>query len=210
MDITLINPIIHNVEQKSPKWFELRKGVITSSLYDTLMPAKTKAIDSFNATQLGILSELAVQRMTGVIEESFSSKHMQRGTEQEPKAVQHYELETMKTITEVGFITFLDFGDSPDGVVLGDRAIEIKSPKTTTHFEYLKDSSALFKKYKWQGYGHMIGLQVDKCDYISYDDRFPEGKQMVIYTETFDSKEGARLIDRLEICEAKIKEFCNA
>lgn len=210
MDIQLINPIEHNVLQRTEQWFRLRCGIITSSLMDPLMPAKSKAIDSFNQTQLSILSELAVQRMTGVIEDSFSSKHMARGTEKEPEGIQHYELKTMKLVKEVGFFTFLDYGDSPDGIVIGDRAIELKCPKTTTHFEYLKDPSKLFNKYKWQGYAHMIGGQVDKCDYISYDDRFPEDKKMVIYTENFNSSEATKLLDRLEICENKIKEYCNA
>ncbi|MCP4239860.1 MAG: YqaJ viral recombinase family protein, partial [bacterium] len=147
---------------------------------------------------------------TGTIEESFKSKHMERGTEQEPKAIQHYELLKMKMITEVGFYTFLDFGDSPDGIIENDRAIEIKNPKTTTHYDYYLNPESLFKKYKWQGYGHMIASHLLKCDYISFDNRFGDDKKMVIYTEEYRQEEADKLIARLNECEAKIKEFCNA
>ena len=213
MEIELVNRIesvLHDVEQRSEEWFALRLGKITSSLYDDLMPAKSKAIDSFNETQLKILKELAVQRMTGTIEDSFTSKHMERGTEEEPKAIDYYELTQFKIITPVGFYTFLDFGDSPDGVILNDRAIEIKNPKTTTHYDYYLDPESLFNKYKWQGYGHMIASGLLKCDYISFDDRFKDDKKMVIYTENYKQQEADKLLARLAICEAKIQEFCNA
>ena len=176
MDITLINPLEHNVEQRTEEWKLLKLGLISSSIVDTLMPARNKAIDSFNQAQLSILSELAVQRITGIIEDSFESKHMKTGTLREPEAFFEYELRTGKVVDSVGFVTYLDYGDSPDGLIREERAIEIKSPKSTTHFEYIKNPKLLRDKYKWQGYNHMIANQVSECDFISYHPKFKGDK----------------------------------
>ena len=195
------------VEQRTEEWFKLRLGKITGSRFPKLM---SKDIDKFSVTQLSILKELAVERLTGEKTEFFTNKYMEWGTEKEPEAIAHYELETYSKVQEVGFYPFGDFGDSPDGIT-DDRAIEVKCPKSTTHLDYIVNPKKLFNAYKWQCYGHMIATGLKKCALMSYDPRFTdESKRLVIFPIEFEQAEADKLMERLNICEAKIKEFCNA
>ncbi|MGB3465493.1 MAG: lambda exonuclease family protein [Cyclobacteriaceae bacterium] len=198
------------VDQRSEEWFALRLGKITGSRFPKLMNSSKKKIDEFTDSQLTILKELAVERMTGERTDFYSNKYMEWGTETEPLAIAHYEGLNWCKVQEVGFYPFGDFGDSPDGIT-EDRAIEVKCPKSTTHLDYLIDPKKLFNTYKWQCYGHMIATGLKQCDLISYDPRFTdEAKRMVIYNIQFEQEEADKLMERLNLCEAKIKEFCNA
>lgn len=199
------------VEQRTEEWFNLRLGRLTGSKFPKIMPSARQKPDAFNDTQLKSLKELAVERMTGERTEFFTNSYMEWGTETEPKAIEHYEALNWCKVKEVGFYPFSDFGDSPDGIIEGDRAIEVKCPKSTTHLDYLLNPEKLFNMYKWQCYGHMIATGLRKCDLMSFDPRFKEeDKKIVIYSIDYEEEEAKKLLDRLELCEAKIKEFCNA
>ena len=207
MDIEIIEDP-KQVEQRTEEWFALRLGKITGSRFPKLM---TGGKESFSLTQLTILKELAVERLTGERTEFFTNKYMEWGTETEPQAIAFYESKEWVKVKEVGFYPFDDFGDSPDGIIEGVKAIEVKCPKSTTHLDYIVSPKKLFTAYKWQCYGHMIATGLKKCDLMSYDPRFlDESKQLVIYPIDFDQKEADVLMARLRLCEAKIKEFCNA
>lgn len=214
MDITIIdNP--QEVEQRSEEWFNLRLGRITGSRFPSLMPSTRQKPDEFNKTQETILKELAVERLTGAREEGFTNQYMQWGTEIEPLAIENYETDQWCKVKEVGFYPFkiddIDwFGDSPDGIIEGVKCIEIKCPKSTTHFDYLLDPKKLVKAYEWQCYGHMIATGLKQCDLISFDPRFPEGKQLVIVTLDYDEAKAKLLKDRLLLCNQKIEGWVNA
>lgn len=206
MDIEIVET--KELIQGTEEWLEARKGRITASKFPDLM-VKPRSGD-FSQTQLTYLKERAVEILTGIREESFSNKYMEWGTETEPLAREYYEIETFRIVKEVGFYPFgANFGDSPDGLC-EDRAVEFKCPKSTTHLDYLLDPKKLVKKYYWQCYGHMIATGLKKCDIISFDPRFPEGKQMVIETIDFGQSEADKLIERLEACNKKLMEFVNA
>ena len=73
--------------QGTPEWLQLRLGHVTASRVADIM-AKTKTGPS--ASRQNYLIELAIQRVTGVVEESYKNEAMIRGTEEEPKARQAY------------------------------------------------------------------------------------------------------------------------
>jgi hypothetical protein len=209
MDIELISEA-NRVEQGTDEWFALRLGKLTGSRFPAIMPSSRQKEGAFNDTQLKILKELAVERLTGIKTEFFTNKYMEWGTETEPAAREYYELENFCIVKEVGFYPFGDFGDSPDGIIEGVKAVEFKCPKSTTHLDYMLEPKKLLNTYKWQCYGHMIATGLKECDLISFDPRFPEGKKMVIVNIKFEQEEADKLMARLELAESKIKEFCNA
>lgn len=208
MDIEIAND--KELVQGSDEWFNARLGRLTGSRFPAIMPSSRQKPDQFNDTQLKILKELAVERLTGERAETYSNKYMEWGTETEPVAREYYELETFNIVKEVGFYPFEDFGDSPDGIVEGIKAVEFKCPKSTTHLDYMLEPKKLLNTYKWQCYGHMIATGLKGCDLISFDPRFPDGKKIVIVKIEYEQDESDKLMARLRLAESKIKEFCNA
>ena len=199
------------IEQRSDEWFKARLGRITGSRFPSLMPSSRQKDDQFSDTQLKILKELAVEKLTGLNTEFYSNTYMQWGTDTEPAAREYYELDQWVKVKEVGFYPFGEnFGDSPDGIIEGVKAVEYKCPKSTTHLDYMVDPKKLLNAYKWQCYGHMIATGLKECDLISFDPRFPEGKKMVIVNIKYEQEEADKLMARLELANTKLMGYVNA
>lgn len=120
---------IHNVEQGTPEWHEVRRGVLTASAIGKLItPATLKPARNETARQVILL--LAAERITGHTDPTYASPQMERGTWDEPVARDLYS-EHHAPVTECGFMVRDDWGYqigfSPDGLVGDEGAIEIKS-----------------------------------------------------------------------------------
>ena len=166
--------------QGTPEWLDLRKGHVTASRVADIM-AKTKTGPS--TSRQNYLIELAIQRVTGVVEESYKNEAMLRGTEEEPKAREAYELLTETFVEEVPFVkhkTIEWFGCSPDGIIKNSdgtyNLIEIKNPNSATHWSYIKAGEPP-TKYKIQMMAQMACTGAQWCDFFSYDSRMPEGSR---------------------------------
>lgn len=89
-------------------------------------------------TAHNLIMTLAAERITGRVEDTFVTRDMQRGTEEEPFARDAYA-ENYGAVTELGFCTEdrwgFTIGASPDGLVGTDGGIEIKSRRAKTHVE---------------------------------------------------------------------------
>lgn len=171
---------METIIQGSQAWHELRRGCVTASRVADIM-AKTKTGPS--ASRQNYLIELALQRVTGVVEESYQNEAMLRGQEEEPKARQAYELLTETFVEEVPFVkhkTIEWFGCSPDGIIKNKdgtyNLIEIKNPNSATHWSYIKAGEPP-TKYKIQMMAQMACTGADWCDFFSYDSRMPEGSK---------------------------------
>lgn len=83
-----------------------------------------------NDTSRGLTAHLAAERITGHVEESYTSRDMERGILDEPYAREVYA-EHYAPVEEVGFMVNDGYGFkvgySPDGLVGDDGLIEIKS-----------------------------------------------------------------------------------
>ena len=118
----------YDIEQGTEEWYKVRLGIPTASVISSLITATGKIAN--NQTVKNYALELASQRITKYIEESYQSFDMMRGHFQEEIARDIYS-ENITPVKECGFITreFEDFvvGASPDGLVGEDGGIEIKS-----------------------------------------------------------------------------------
>jgi len=171
---------MNNIIQGTPEWLQLRLGHVTASRVADIM-AKTKTGPS--ASRQNYLIELAIQRVTGVVEESYKNEAMMRGTEEEPKARQAYELLTETFVEEVPFVKHKSiewFGCSPDGIIKNNdgtyNLLEIKNPNSATHWSYIKEGEPP-TKYKIQMMAQMACTGAQWCDFFSYDSRMPEGSR---------------------------------
>ena len=73
--------IIHDVNQGSIEWFNIRKGKITG----------TKAKDVFKSSNLTLVDKMIAELGSDEVEEGHTSIAMQRGVDMEPIARKIYE-----------------------------------------------------------------------------------------------------------------------
>lgn len=127
---------IHEVEQRSPAWYEARLGIVTASAVGKLLTPTLKVAS--NDTSRGLVTTLVAERLTGIVEETRQTDDMFRGVVEEPRARDHYS-KHHADVTEVGFITedkwSFSIGVSPDGLVGDDGMIEIKAPRAKGHIQ---------------------------------------------------------------------------
>ena len=167
------------IEQGSDAWHQLRLGKVTASrVADILAKTKTGA----SASRQNYLIELALQRVTGNIEPTYTNDAMAWGTATEPLARVAYEVKTGNFVDQIAFVdhsTISWFGASPDGLVNNDGLIEIKCPNSATHWATIKDGKPP-TKYVIQMQTQMAVTQRKWCDFISFDPRMPERSQLLI------------------------------
>lgn len=171
---------IITADQGSPEWLAARAGKLTASRFADLM-AKTKAGPS--TSRKNLITQLAVERITGTASESYSNEAMRRGTELEPVAREAYEAHTLSPVTQIGFALHdvMDYvGASVDGMVGGNGLVEIKCPSAQgKHADALR-FGAHADEYRWQIQGQMWIANREWCDVVSFDPRFPDGLQIAV------------------------------
>jgi len=133
-------------EQRSPEWWEIRKGLPTASIADKLMtPTGKKSTQSKGIIGTFVAEALGLQDPPPPI----STYWMERGINLEEETARWFELEMGFTLTQCGFILNEDgtAGCSPDGLVVEPTeengvnkivaGFEGKAPKPSTHIQYL-------------------------------------------------------------------------
>lgn len=185
--------------QGTDAWHQLRLGKVTASRVADIL-AKTKTGPS--ASRNNYLIELALQRVTKTIEESYTSPAMEWGTSTEPQARVAYEVATGNFVDQVPFVDHPDiggFGCSPDGLVGSNGLIEIKCPNSATHWSYIKSNEPP-NKYFIQMQAQMAVTRAKWCDFVSFDPRMPERSQLLIVNVPRDP-------EYILYMEAEIKQF---
>jgi putative phage-type endonuclease len=167
-----------NIIQGSEEWLRLRLGKVTASRVADVL-AKTKT--GVSASRGNYLIELALQRVTGVIEPSFMNDAMAHGKENEATARVAFEVAHNVFVDQVAFVdhpTIKDFGCSPDGVI-GDSLLELKCPyQSAVHWSYFKDGCP--SKYYTQIQAQMSCTGAKSVWFVSYDPRMPARSQLYI------------------------------
>lgn len=157
--------IIHDVEQGSQAWLDLRVGVATASQFDQIITPKTQKP---SASMAKYAYKLLAEKALGQSLDDASSMWMERGKELEPEARAWYELTQGVDVRQVGFITSDDglVGCSPDGLVGEDGGLEIKCPSATVHMGYLL--GGVEDAYKCQVQGGLWVTGRAWWDFLSY------------------------------------------
>lgn len=179
-------------DQGTDEWKQARVGVPSGSKFSDIM-AK-----GGGATRATYLTALALERITGVREEFKTTFAMDQGTEREPFARLAYEANTGHLVTEIGFCMHdtLQVGVSPDGLVGDVGMTEYKCPMPKTHLEYLRlEPGKCPSAYRWQVQGQLWVAEREWCDFVSYNQDFPENAQLIIRRVMRDEK----AINELEI-----------
>lgn len=166
--------LIHDVEQNSDEWHQVRLGIPTASRFKDILTSQGKPSTSSTAYRYSLVAE----RLAGKPLESYQSEWMQRGTELEPMARERYEMDTFTTLERVGFITNDEgsAGCSPDGVEVVNGSIilgsEFKCPKPETHIKYSLAGKCPAEYYP-QVQGSIWLCELDSWDFMSFHPDLP-------------------------------------
>ena len=157
--------IIHNCDQGSHEWHQIRIGKITGTRLKKML-----ANDN-----LSLIDELIAEEETGLTDDDdFVSEEMQRGIDLEPLAIQEYSNITGHEVDHPCLIQSDEWPIlmmSPDGYIGTTGAVEIKCPKTKTHIKYIRQGK-IPNDYKEQIWCYfMVNPDLQWLDFVSYDPR---------------------------------------
>lgn len=178
-------------EQRSIDWYRARLGHFTGSQIAKLMSNSRKKGETFSATAISYLYQIASERLLSdkVVEDdetfwlyldqvSYTNRAMMWGVENENEARELYERKTGNEVRELSSVehsSIDNYAASPDGVVeKSDICIEIKCPKPETAVRYMAnitDAETLKKEmpdYYWQVQAEMDCTDAKGCDFVVY------------------------------------------
>lgn len=190
---------IHEIEQQSPEWFNVRKLKATAS-HATAIGNCGKGLDTY-------VLEIVAEYLSSADKEQFSNKHTDRGNELEPQARTIYELTTGKDVKQVGFIEHNDyFGCSPDGLIDDDGGLEIKCIDDVGYLKMLLGEE-ISSDYQWQIQMNLLITGRKWWDFVAYNPNF---KQSIIIKRVVPDKDKQeKLSNGFILAENKIKEILN-
>lgn len=163
---------IHEVDQGSLEWMQLRAGIPTASELDALLTPKWK-IKTGAGPQTYLEKKLAEWWQGGPLPGFSGAFDMEQGQILETEARPWYALTYNVDIQRVGFITTDDgtAGCSPDGLINGS-GLEIKCPQAHTHVGYLL-AGVLPDEYAAQVHGSLFVTGLPAWRFVSYRRGFP-------------------------------------
>jgi predicted phage-related endonuclease len=175
--------------QGTEEWLADRLGKATGSNADCVI-AKGRG-NAESTTRRNYLHGLACERLTGKsAANTYKSRRMEHGTEQEPFARMEYEARTGAMVEEAGFayLPTIPAGCSVDGFI-DDRKgiIECKAPLPAIHLSYMarKDCPP---EYVPQITHEFWVTGAEYCDFISYCPDMPEKLQLHVLRISRDEK----------------------
>jgi len=169
----------HDISQNSDEWLDLRAGKVTGSSIAKVMANYGK---TFGEPAKDLAATIAVEQVTGkrVVSCGYSNSHMDRGHEEEPIARAAYEDRFFVDVGRGGFYDNGDTGSSPDGNVMDDGLIEIKSAIPSVHYGRIK-KGGFDSTYKWQFLFNLRESGRAWIDFVSYCSSFPEHNRLYVH-----------------------------
>ena len=153
--------IFGEIEQNSDEWFEIRKGLPTSSQFKSIL-AKGEG-----KTRKSYMNRLAAEIITGRPGETFSRPELARGHAMEGEARDFYSFLTNSEPERIGFARNGKKGSSPDSLIGNNGLLEIKTQRgdllieTITRNEFPSEHVA-------QVQGQLWVMEREWCDIIVY------------------------------------------
>jgi putative phage-type endonuclease len=167
--------IYEDLVQGTESWGEVRKGVATASNADRIItPAKGELSKSAHDYACEILAAQMLPATWWYATDDYQSEAMAHGTNTEAEARAYFELETGKSVRQVGFIA-TDCGRagcSPDGLVGEDELLELKCPQLKAQIKYLLDGK-LPDAYNPQVHWQLVVTGFKACHFLSYAQGLP-------------------------------------
>lgn len=161
---------VFDCEQTTDEWFDVRKGIPTSSMFATVKANGQGGGDS--KTRRKYMLQLIGERITGEVADKFVSHHMERGRLMEPDARNMYAFMKDAEPQQVGFIRNGEKGCSPDALVGNDGLLEIKTKLPHLQIDVLLKAK-LPPEHRPQVQGQIWVSEREWCDFMSYWPKLP-------------------------------------
>ena len=189
---------IHNFEQKSQEWFDVRKLKLTASNAQAI-GANGKGLETY-------VTEIMAEYYSKAPKESYTNEDMVRGNELEGLARECYEIENSVKVEQVGFIEMNDFvGCSPDGLIGEDGLLEVKCPNDVKHYRMIRDGEKeMDSKYMWQCQMQLLVTERKWIDLVFFNPNFD--KKLITFKMEKEEKYQEALKLGIEQGILKIKE----
>ena len=172
--------IIHDVEQRSKAWFELRRGIPTSSTFTSLVTATGRLPKSLTPYARKLAADIirGKPKANGFLGNASTD----RGLMLEPEATAYYEYMTENVVTEIGFVTddLLRYGTSTDGIVNDDGLTEFKCLEEDKHIEavdHFDSTGEMLEERKPQVQGELMVTERKWADLVYY---YPKMRSIII------------------------------
>lgn len=196
-------------EQRSEGWYVDRCGKITASRFADVMQ-DPRGGNTWSGKALSYANQLVAEIIREVPSPEVSNvRALDWGREQEARAKKHYEWIKEVKVKSVTFCydpNIEGVGCSLDGIVMGDKNLEIKCPyNQNNHCKYLSDMDLFYEEYKWQVQGQMWVTGAPECDHCTYDPRWDHSYRMGVITVERDEDMIFELEDRV----ADFRDFVN-
>lgn len=159
--------IVHDVQQGTSEWFDVRRGVFTASIASKLLTPTGKLSAQRNDEVARLVAERLGLQEPGA---PFSTEWTDRGIEMESEARNWFAFAMNLRVEQVGFVkaSFSEWiGCSPDGLVELKYPLELKCPKPSTHLRWLV-ANELPKEHVQQVHFQMAAMQAEDAFFMSY------------------------------------------
>lgn len=159
---------VFEMPQRSPEWFDVRRGIITASSVGAWILSEKTATQK--KAREAAICDLVAGKAGAWESPTFENAAMKRGSEMEDEAVAAFEHGTGKKVREVGFCKSIHglFGCSPDGLIVGESAgLEGKCPEGKAHIRYRR-AGILPDQYKLQVHMTMAVTGATEWHFQSY------------------------------------------
>lgn len=159
------------MQQRTPEWHSIRKGVLTASQVGSWICNDTKAAKQARESAL---CKLVAQRAGAWEPPIFENEAMRRGTELEGAALEEFKRATGYMVRPVGFCISKHgkFGCSPDGLIDAENSgFEGKAPVPATHVMYRR-AGVLPDEYYHQVHFSMAVTGASSWHFQSYSPGF--------------------------------------
>lgn len=183
------------VEQLSPEWFEMRKGMVTGSMVrhaiGKMKRQPKEGPTAYLQAREDYMEDIVTTRITGRMSTRYVSKAMEEGVEREPDAIMAYEDLLGEMVVPGGFVYHPNvkwYGCSPDGLVGDHVVLEAKCPTQSTHLRYIREFIEARKNglpYVPEEYLPQVKSELsctlrDVCHFISFHPDFPKNLRLLV------------------------------
>lgn len=201
--------IVDDFYQRSPEWFEAKRGIPSASNFDKIIT--TKGAPSKQVQ--GYMYELAAQVASGQYVESYINSAMAEGIRREEESRELFSMLHDVEVREVALIypdEQKQYVCSPDGLFNNNtKGLELKNPLPKTQVKYLMDGEVP-NEYILQIQGSMFVTGFDSWWFQSYAPGLPVLSIEVYRNEKLISRlkeELERFVYKLAAIVKRLKEM---
>lgn len=163
-----------------------KPGFLTPSSFDKLMAGyKPENPYKFGQAALAVVNRLAVE-LLGFRDDDLGGQDQGGATgwglANEWLAIETYQERMLRDVRPAEFTVSWSLpyvGGTMDGLVGKDGGVEVKCPHNPV---YHLNRSHQWKTYQYQVHGYMWIFDLKWIDFISFDPRFPEHRQLIVET----------------------------